>query len=145
MTTPHLSLNTTTRMAYGDNDELQVDVAIVGASFSGTVVAFDDHRKLKAIREALLGFPKHAGDVASIEYGIFDRVKVRLGTDAKGHVSADVLLEKYEGHPSNSYPESLSVRLWCNPASIDDFCASIAAFVPGEPCEAQLVGRTPDF
>ena len=56
MTTPHLSLNTTTRMVYGENDELQVDVAIVGAAFSGTVVAFDDQRKLEAIRETLVGF-----------------------------------------------------------------------------------------
>ncbi|MDQ0028137.1 hypothetical protein J2X90_005990 [Variovorax paradoxus] len=145
MTTPHLSLNTTTRMAYGENDELQVAIAVAGASLSGGVVAFDDHRKLMAICDTLVGFPKHASDEASFEYGIFDRVKARLAADAKGRVSATVLLEKYEGHPTDSYPESLSVRFWCDPSSIDEFCASIGAFVPGKPGEATLVGRSPDF
>ena len=145
MTTPHLSLNTTTRKAYGENDELQVAIAVAGAALSGGVVAFDDHRKLMAICRSLVGFPKHAGDEASFEYGIFDRVKARFSTDAKGHISATVLLEKYEGHPTDSYAESLSVRFWCDPSSIDDFCASIGGFVPGEPGEAKLVGRPPNF
>ncbi|MGJ7614146.1 MULTISPECIES: hypothetical protein [unclassified Variovorax] len=145
MTTPHLTLNTTTRTAYGENDELQVALAVVGASLSGGVVAFDDPQKLMAICDALAGFPKHAGDAASFEYGIFDRVKVRFATDAKGHVSATVLLEKYEGHPTDSYPESLSVRFWCDPSSVNEFRASIGGFVPGELGEAKLVGRSPNF
>ncbi|MBT2321056.1 hypothetical protein J7E62_01620 [Variovorax paradoxus] len=145
MMTPRFSLTATTRALYGENDELQVSFAVVGSAFSGELVAFDDHRKLAAIRLALTGFPKQAGDAAMFEYGIFDRVKVAIGTDAKGHASVVVRLEKYEGPPANTYGESISVRFWCDRSSIDDFCASLAGFVAGEPCEALLIGRTPNF
>ncbi|KQW54020.1 hypothetical protein [Variovorax sp. Root411] len=140
MPSPQLSLNTTTRSHYGENDELEVAVAVSGSVIFGSVVAYDDHRKLSAICKVLAGFPQHAGDSTSFDYGIFDRLRVNLTTDAKGNVGVTAVLEKWGG-PAAKYSESMSVQFWCGPSGLDEFCSAIAALEPDMPAEAHLLGR----
>ncbi|MEB0233332.1 hypothetical protein, partial [Undibacterium sp. 10I3] len=73
-------------------------------------------------------------------YGIFDRLKVSLSANAKGHVSVTAVLEKW-GAPAGQYQEAMSVQFWCDPSTLDAFRRSITAFEPDVPSEALLVGR----
>ncbi len=141
MATPRLSLSATPRKKYGENDELEVEVAVDGRGLSGSISVFDAPGQLDTLQKSLLGFPSHIGDEVSFELGIFNRLTLRLSTHGNGRVRVSARLEVYAGYPNDTYEEVLEVQFDCDPSAIDVFCRSLQVFTPGVLGSAELAGR----
>lgn len=138
MNIPRLTLRATPREAYGENDELEVQVELTGAKLFGTVSVFDDHRQLGWLCEAFDGFPGRQGEESKFEMGIFAKLKLGMGSDSKGRLEVRAEITESTGGAG----EILAIHFLCDPAALDTFCDQIRSFSAGVECEAVLQGRS---
>lgn len=138
MNIPRLTLKATPREAYGENDELEVQVELTGAKLFGKASVFDDHRQLGWLCEAFNRFPSCQGEESKFEMGIFAKLKLGMGSDSKGRLEVRAELTESTGGAG----ESLAIHFLCDPAALDTFCDEIRSFSAGVECEAVLQGRS---
>ena len=138
MNIPRLTLKATPREAYGENDELEVQVELTGAKFFGTASVFDDHRQLGWLCEAFYGFPSRQGEESKFEMGIFAKLKLGMEADSKGRLEVRASITE----PTGGNGESLAIHFLCDPAALDSFCHAIRSFSTGMEGEAILQGRS---
>jgi hypothetical protein len=136
-----LTLRATPREAYGENDELEVQVELTGTKLFGTASIFDDHRQLGWLCDVFDGFPCMQGTGSKFEMGIFSRLKLTIGTNSKGRLEVQAALVVPIGGVKLA-EEGLTIGFLCDPAALDSFCESVRSFSPGVECEATLQGRS---
>ena len=138
MNNPRLTLTTTPRASYGENDELEVKVELRGTDFAGSTSLFDDHRQLNWLEESLRGFPRNVGEEVTFAMGLFSRLELKLRIDSMGRA---VVESKLSTSATVTCNETLSVSFLADPAALDSFCSALRSFRPCVECEAILEGR----
>jgi hypothetical protein len=125
-------------VVWSDQDVIKFRVRCSNGRFSGDANIYFGHDDLPKMIEALSGFPSHAADSRSLEFGTFDPnhadggIRMRFFCrDSVGHAAVDVGL-RGDACLALGEVESVALRINIEAAAIDSFLVQVRNMDPNE-------------
>ncbi len=128
----------TLEVVWSDEHLIQFRAVCANRSFSGAVYFYAEHNDVFRFADLIDGFPQNPGDLRTAEFGTFNSDRAGGGLRAEFRVSTpgnrsevDVYL-RADHCKEMGKPESLSLSIPIDPASVDRFVAELRQLSPSD-------------